>query len=68
MSAALAAKMISVCPVMPSGPSVKRASQNGGLRKPSAPKNSRPRPVSAKVHAHRNDQQHQHAAVGQAER
>ena len=48
ISASEAAKMISVCPVSASGPSVKRSSQNGGLRKPSAPKNSRPSPVSAK--------------------
>ena len=48
ISAAEAAKMMSACPLTLSGPSAKRTSQNGGLRKPSAPKNSRPRPVIAK--------------------
>ena len=40
--------MITVWPVSASGPRLKRWSQKLGLRKPSAPKNTRPRPVRAK--------------------
>jgi hypothetical protein len=40
--------MISAWPLSVIGPSATRASQNDGLRKPSAPKNNSPRPVSAK--------------------
>ena len=43
-----ATKMIIVWPESVSAPAAKRASQKLGLRKPSAPKNTRPRPVSAK--------------------
>ena len=43
-----AMKMISVWPESAIAPAVKRWSQKLGLRKPSAPKNTRPRPVSAK--------------------
>ncbi len=48
MSAMDTANTISVWPESVSGPAEKRSSQNGGLRKPSAPKKNRPRPVSAK--------------------
>ena len=43
-----ATKMKIVCPESVSAPAEKRASQKLGLRKPSAPKKTRPRPVSAK--------------------
>ena len=41
-------KMMIVWPDSESAPAEKRASQKLGLRKPSAPKKTRPRPVSAK--------------------
>ena len=41
----------SVCPFTPIGPSSKRASENGGVRVPSAPKKSSPRPTSARCTA-----------------
>jgi hypothetical protein len=65
ISATDARKMISVCPLSVSGPMLKRSSQKLGLRKPSAPKKNRPRPGQREVHAHRHDQQHQHAGIGQ---
>ncbi|MCY1545288.1 hypothetical protein D9M68_812230 [compost metagenome] len=46
--ATVAAKVMMAWPDSMTGPMVKRSSQNAGLRKPSAPKNSRPRPVMAK--------------------
>jgi hypothetical protein len=48
MSANEATKMMMVWPVSASAPAEKRASQKLGLRKPSAPKKSRPKPTRAK--------------------
>ena len=48
ISAAELPRMMTAWPLSVSGPRLKRASQNGGLRNASAPKNSSPRPVSAK--------------------
>ncbi len=48
INATVAAKVMMAWPESMTGPMVKRWSQNAVLRKPSAPKNSRPRPVMAK--------------------
>ena len=48
ISASDTMKMMMAWPLMVSPARFTRMSQNEGLRKPSAPKNSRPRPVMAK--------------------
>ncbi len=48
ISASEAAKIMMAWPDSVTGPRARRSSQKDGLRKPSAPKNSRPRPVMAK--------------------
>ncbi len=48
INASEAMKMISTWPENASGPSAKRSSQKLGLRKPSAPKKTRPSPISVK--------------------
>ena len=46
-------------------PTSKLMSVKAGVREPSAPKKSRPRPIMRQVHGHRDDQQHQHRSAGQ---
>ncbi len=66
ISAIEATKMKIVCPVIESAPAAKRASQKLGLRKPSAPKKTSPRPGEREMDADRDDQQHEHGGVGEA--
>ena len=54
-----------LCALNVSAPICERRAGEAGVREPSAPKNHRPRPVSAKCTRDRDDQQHQHARVGE---